>query len=86
MSKNEVLRPILKLQNDLFISFKNYSAKYNDFFSNYREKLATIENAIQKDSKYRNTFWEWYWTIHDRGIFLHQEFIKSQQKNDDDAN
>jgi hypothetical protein len=57
MFQNEVLRPILKLQNDLFIaSFKNYSAKYNDFFSNYREKLATIENAIQKDSKYRNTF------------------------------
>jgi hypothetical protein len=25
-----------------------------------REKLATIENAIQKDSKYRNTLKEWY--------------------------
>jgi hypothetical protein len=58
MFQNEVLRPILKLQNDLFIaSFKNYSAKYNkDFNSQTTEKkLATIENAIQKDSKYRNT-------------------------------
>jgi hypothetical protein len=58
MFQNEVLRPILKLQNDLFIaSFKNYSAKYNkDFnFQTTEKKLATIENAIQKDSKYRNT-------------------------------
>jgi hypothetical protein len=56
--QNEVLRPILKLQNDLFIaSFQNYAAKYNrDFYSQTIEKkLATIENAIQKDSKYRNT-------------------------------
>ncbi|PKH68303.1 glyoxalase [Flavobacterium sp. ALD4] len=57
MFQNQVLRPILKLQNDLFIaSFKNYSAKYNrDFHSQTTEKkLATIENAIQKDIKYRN--------------------------------
>ena len=56
--QNEVLRPILKLQNDLFIaSFQNYAAKYNrDFYSQTTEKkLATIENAIQKDIKYRNT-------------------------------
>lgn len=56
--QNEVLRPILKLQNDLFVaSFKNYSAKYkSDFYSQTTEKkLATIENAIQKDIKYRNT-------------------------------
>ncbi|WP_016989351.1 hypothetical protein [Flavobacterium sp. ACAM 123] len=57
MFQNEVLRPILKLQNDLFIaSFKNYSAKYNSDFNSQttEEKLAIIENAIQKDSKYRN--------------------------------
>jgi hypothetical protein len=56
--QNEALRPILKLQNDLFVaSFKNYSAKYkSDFYSQTTEKkLATIENAIQKDIKYRNT-------------------------------
>jgi hypothetical protein len=58
MFQNEVLRPILKLQNDLFIaSFRNYLVKYKgDFYSQTTEKkLATIENAIQKDIKYRNT-------------------------------
>lgn len=56
--QNEVLRPILKLQNDLFIaSFQNYITKYkSDFHSQTTEKkLAAIENSIQKDIKYRNT-------------------------------
>lgn len=55
--QNEVLRPILKLQNDLFIaSFRNYITKYkSDFYSQSTEKkLAAIENSIQKDIKYRN--------------------------------
>jgi hypothetical protein len=55
--QNEVLRPILKLQNDLFIaSFLNYISKYKrDFYSKTVEnKLTVIENAIQKDIKYRN--------------------------------
>jgi tRNA uridine 5-carbamoylmethylation protein Kti12 len=55
--QNEVLRPILKLQNDLFIaSFLNYISKYKrDFYSKTVEnKLAVIENAIQKDIKFRN--------------------------------
>lgn len=55
--QNEVLRPILKLQNDLFIaSFKNYIAKYkSDFYSQTVEKkMMTLENSIQKDIKYRN--------------------------------
>ncbi len=55
--QNEVLRPILKLQNDLFIaSFHNYISKYKrDFYSlAVEKKLATIENAIQKDIKFRN--------------------------------
>lgn len=55
--QNEVLRPILKLQNDLFIaSFQNYISKYKrDFYSlSVDKKLAIIENAIQKDIKYRN--------------------------------
>lgn len=55
--QNEVLRPILKLQNDLFIaSFHNYISKYKrDFYSlSVEKKLATIENAIQKDIKFRN--------------------------------
>lgn len=55
--QNQVLRPILKLQNDLFVaSFKNYVSKYkNDFYSQTLDKkLSQIENAIQKDIKYRN--------------------------------
>lgn len=55
--QNEVLRPILKLQNDLLIaSFTYYIAKSKtDFLTQtIDKKLATIENAIQKDIKYRN--------------------------------
>jgi hypothetical protein len=55
--QNEVLRPILKLQNDLFIaSFLNYISKYKrDFYTKTVEnKLAIIENLIQKDIKFRN--------------------------------
>ena len=56
--QNEVLRPILKLQNDLFIAtFLNYIGKYKrDFYTKTVEnKLAIIENAIQKDIKFRNS-------------------------------
>lgn len=56
--QNQVLRPILKLQNDLFIaSFKNYILKNKkDFYNQSLDKKAVqIENAVQKDSKYRNT-------------------------------
>jgi hypothetical protein len=55
--QNEVLRPILKLQNDLFIaSFVNHVAKNKIDFSTFsvEKKLAMIENAVQKDIKYRN--------------------------------
>jgi hypothetical protein len=56
--QNEVLRPILKLQNDLFIaSFLNYISKYKrDFYTKSVEnKLTIIENSIQKDIKFRNS-------------------------------
>ncbi|MFT5252857.1 MAG: hypothetical protein ACI87N_001879 [Flavobacteriales bacterium] len=56
--QNKVLRPILKLQNDLFVaSFSNYITKYKGDFYNLTldRRLAVIENAIQKDAKYRNT-------------------------------
>ena len=55
--QNEVLRPILKLQNDLFVaSFSNYISKNKtDFYSQTVEKkLSTIENSIQKDIEFRN--------------------------------
>ncbi|UPQ78911.1 glyoxalase [Flavobacterium azooxidireducens] len=56
--QNVTIRPILKLQNDLFVDvFKNYISKYkNDFYSYSTEKkLQFIENSIQKDIKFRNS-------------------------------
>jgi len=55
--QNEVLRPILKLQNDIFIqSFLNYLSKNKMDFSSFaiEKKMAMIENSIQKDIKFRN--------------------------------
>jgi hypothetical protein len=55
--QNEVLRPILKLQNDLFIAaFRNYVSKNKiDFYTNtVVKKMSIMENAIQKDIKFRN--------------------------------
>lgn len=55
--QNEVLRPILKLQNDLFVvAFINYIEKNKiDFYSKTIDsKLIVIENIIQKDVQFRN--------------------------------
>ena len=55
--QNQVLRPILKLQNDLFVaSFVNHIAKNKIDFNSFSvdKKMALIENVIQKDIKYRN--------------------------------
>ncbi|GGB65612.1 hypothetical protein GCM10007424_01910 [Flavobacterium suaedae] len=55
--QNKTIRPILKFQNDLFLaSFLNYVNKHKgDFYSlNTEKKLIFIENAIQKDIKFRN--------------------------------
>jgi hypothetical protein len=55
--QNQTLRPILKLQNDLFVEvFKNHISKHkNDFYLySVEKKLQFIENAIQKDIKFRN--------------------------------
>ncbi|WP_333601044.1 glyoxalase [Flavobacterium sp.] len=56
--QNKTLRPILKIQNDLFIAvFINYAIKQkNVFFSLTPEKkMAYIENVIQRDIKFRNS-------------------------------
>jgi hypothetical protein len=55
--QNQVLRPILKLQNELFIDvFRNYISKNKtDFYTlSAEKKLNIIENSIQKDIKFRN--------------------------------
>jgi len=56
--QNEVLRPILKLQNDLFVaSFINHLTKNKIEFNTHsaEKKMVIIENAIQKDIKFRNS-------------------------------
>jgi hypothetical protein len=56
--QNKTLRPILKLQNDLFVQvFINYAMKQkNVFFSLTPEKkINYIENVIQRDIKFRNS-------------------------------
>ena len=55
--QNQVLRPILKLQNDLFIaSFRNNLSKSKIDFNSFsiEKKMAVIDHSIQKDIKFRN--------------------------------
>lgn len=55
--QNQTLRPILKLQNDLFIEvFRNYANKQKGVFYTLspEKKMNYIENAIQRDIKFRN--------------------------------
>ncbi len=56
--QNLVLRPIVKLQSDLLIAvFKNYIVKHKSVFYDLsmEKRLIYIENAIQKDMKFRNS-------------------------------
>jgi len=56
--QNQTLRPILKIQNDLFlVVFKNYITKQKVDFSSFspEKKMQFIENAIQRDVKFRNS-------------------------------
>jgi hypothetical protein len=56
--QNKTLRPIIKLQHDLFIAvFKNYSVKHKNVFSelSLQKQLDYIDNAIHKDMKFRNS-------------------------------
>ncbi|WP_430400715.1 glyoxalase [Flavobacterium sp.] len=56
--QNQTLRPILKFQNDLFIEvFRNYATKQKGVFFTLspEKKMNYIENAIQRDIKFRNS-------------------------------
>lgn len=56
--QNETLRPIIKLQNDLFLfSFQNYITKRKNTFYELttQKRLDYIVHAIQKDLKFRNS-------------------------------
>lgn len=55
--QNLVLRPIIKLQNDLFIEvFRNYITKHKNVFYDLsiEKRIDYIGNAIHKDMKFRN--------------------------------
>lgn len=56
--QNKTLRPIAKLQDLLFLEvFKNYIYKHKNTFYGFSvdKKMMFIENAIQKDVKFRNS-------------------------------
>lgn len=56
--QNTTLRPIIKLQSELFIAvFKNYVAKHKNVFYDLtiEKRIDYIENAIHKDMKFRNS-------------------------------
>ncbi|RAV29108.1 glyoxalase [Sinomicrobium soli] len=56
--QNATLRPVIKLQRELLVeAFRNYANKHKGVFYtlNTEKKLHYIENAIQKDIKFRNS-------------------------------
>ncbi len=56
--QNKTLRPIIKLQNELLLAvFQNYITKHkNRYYElSLENRLAYIENSIQKDIKFRNS-------------------------------
>lgn len=56
--QNDTLRPVIKLQSDLLMSaFSNYVRKHKNVFyeKNVENRLSYIENAIQRDIKFRNS-------------------------------
>jgi hypothetical protein len=56
--QNKTLRPVIRFQNDLLIEvFRNYIKKHKNSFFAYtvERKLSFIENAIQRDIKFRNS-------------------------------
>ncbi len=56
--QNQTLRPVIKFQNSLLLEvFKNYIRKHKGTFYelSLEKRLEYIENAIQKDIKFRNS-------------------------------
>lgn len=56
--QNKTLRPIIKLQNDLLLAvFRNYVNKHKNVFYTLalEKRMEYIDNAIQKDIKFRNS-------------------------------
>ncbi|UZH55039.1 glyoxalase [Salinimicrobium tongyeongense] len=56
--QNLTLRPVILLQNDLLLeAFRNYVQKHKNVFydMSIEKRMAYIENAVQKDMKFRNS-------------------------------
>lgn len=56
--QNGTLRPIIKFQNPLIVAmFSNYITKYKNAFHQLsaQKRFDYIENAVQKDMKFRNS-------------------------------
>jgi len=56
--QNLVLRPVIKLQNDLFIEvFRNYVTKHKNVFYDLslEKRIDYVSNTIHKDMKFRNS-------------------------------
>jgi hypothetical protein len=56
--QNKTLRPVAKLQDELFVEvFRNYIQKHKNTFYGFgvEKKSMFIENAIQRDIKFRNS-------------------------------
>jgi hypothetical protein len=81
--QNITLRPVIKLQNELFIEvFKNYVSKHKNVFYelSLSKQLDYIENAIHKDMKFRNSL---------KGMVIGQFTIEEYEiyiKNSSDLN
>jgi hypothetical protein len=55
--QNTTLRPVIKFQNEMLLaSFKNYISKHKGGFYDLtmEKRMEFVENAIQKDIKFRN--------------------------------
>jgi hypothetical protein len=81
--QNVTLRPVIKLENELFIEvFKNYASKHKNVFYelSLSKQLDYIENAIHKDMKFRNSL---------KGMVIGQFTIEEYEiyiKNSSDLN
>lgn len=56
--QNKTLRPVSKLQDELLVEvFRNYIHKHKNTFYGFsvEKKMVFIENAIQRDIKFRNS-------------------------------
>ena len=79
--QNEVLRPILKLQNDLLIEiFKSYCNKRKGTFYKLsdKERMVYIDQAVRKDMKFKHYF-EGIIT----GIFTLEEYAKFMENEEE---